>query len=85
MTTPEERTKLQRTAEAIPIIKKLSDLKINAAEHPEIRTLMQHIQTYIQTGERILIDIPFPIADVDIKGVLATDLKERTWVKFTRN
>ena len=79
------RTKEQRTAEALPIIKKLTDLKITVNDHPEIRTLMQHIQTYIQTGERQVIDIPFPIADVDIKGVLATDLKERVWVKFTRD
>ena len=77
------RTKEQRQAEALPIIKKLSELKISAAEHPEIRLLLQHIQTYIQTGERIIIDIPFPQADVDIKGVLATDVKERVWVKFT--
>jgi hypothetical protein len=78
------RTKDQRIAEAFPIIKKLSELKLKASEHPEIRELLQHIQTYIQNGERTLIDIPFPIADVDIKGVLATDLKERVWVKFTR-
>ena len=79
------RTKAQRMAEALPIIKKLSELKLTAAEHPEIRELLQYIQTYIQSGERTLIAIPFPIADVDIQGVLATDVKERVWVKFTRN
>lgn len=78
-----QRTKEQRTAEVLPIIKKLTELKVKAAEHPEIRTLLEHLQTYIQMGERIVIDIPFPIADVEIKGVLATDLKERVWVKFT--
>ena len=81
----EVRTKAQRRSEAIPIIKKLSELKLSAAEHPEIRELLQHIQTYIQTGEKTLIDIPFPIADVAIQGVLATDVNERVWVKFTRN
>jgi hypothetical protein len=78
------RTKEERIAETMPIIKKLSELKINAAEHLEIRELFKNIQTYIQTGERIEINIPFPIADVDIKGVLATNVKERVWVKFTR-
>jgi hypothetical protein len=78
------RTKEERIAETLPIIKKLSELKINASEHYEIRELLKHIQKYIQTGERIEINIPFPIADVDIKGVLATNVNERVWVKFTR-
>ena len=79
-----ERNREERQAEALPIIKKLTELKISAAEHPEIRELLKLIQTYILTGQRIVIDIPFPIADVDIKGVLATDIKERVWIKFTR-
>ena len=79
-----ERTKAERQAEALPIIRKLSELKIKAAEHSAIRELMQHIQTYIQNGVRLEIDIPFPAADVDIKGVLATNKKERVWVKFSR-
>ena len=78
------RTKEQRMAEIKPIIKKLSELKIKACDHEEIRELLTKIQVYIQHGERIEINIPFPIADVDIEGVLATDVKERVWVKFTR-
>ena len=78
------RTKEQRISEVKPIIKKLSDLDIKAAEHEEIRELLHKLQIYIQQGERIVIHIPFPIADVDIKGVLATDVKERVWVKFTK-
>lgn len=79
-----KRTKEQRIAEIKPIIKKLSELKINASDHPEIRELLTKIQVYIQQGERININIPFPIADVDIQGVLATDVTERVWLKFTR-
>ena len=79
------RTKEQRINEIKPIIQKLSELKIKASDHPEIRELLTKIQVYIQQGERIEIDIPFPIADVDIKGVLATELKERVWIKFTKN
>jgi hypothetical protein len=78
------RTKEQRVAEIKPIIKKLSELQIKASEHEEIRELLTKIQVYIQQGERIEIHIPFPVADVDIKGVLATDIKERVWVKFTK-
>ena len=79
-----ERSKEERQAEALPIIKELTKLKLKAVEHPEIRELISLIQHYIQTGQRTEIDIPFPIADVDIKGVLAVDKKERVWVKFTR-
>lgn len=79
-----ERTKEQRQSECLPIIKKLSELKITAAEHAEIRELLGYLQTYIQNGERIEFTIPFPMADVDIKGVLATKLSERVWVKFTK-
>jgi hypothetical protein len=78
------RTKEQRISEVKPIIQKLSELDIKASEHEEIRELLHKIQIYIQQGERIVIHIPFPIADVDIKGVLATDVKERVWIKFTK-
>jgi hypothetical protein len=77
------RTKEQRISEIKPIIEKLTKLKIKASDHEEIRELLTKIQVYIQQGERIEIDIPFPIADVEIKGVLATELKERVWIKFT--
>jgi len=78
------RTKEQRISEIKPIISKLSELKIKAADHEEIKELLTKIQVYIQQGERLEINIPFPIADVDIKGVLATDVTERVWVKFTK-
>jgi hypothetical protein len=79
------RTKEQRIKEIKPIIEKLSELKIKASEHEEIRELLTKIQVYVHQGERIEINIPFPIADVEIKGVLATELKERVWIKFTKN
>jgi len=78
------RTKEQRMTEVKPIINKLTELQIKASEHEEIRELLTKIQIYIQQGERIEINIPFPIADVEIKGVLATDIKERVWVKFSK-
>jgi hypothetical protein len=79
------RTKEQRVKEIKPIIEKLTELKIKASDHPEIRELLTKIQVYVHQGERVEIDIPFPIADVEIKGVLATELKERVWIKFTNN
>jgi hypothetical protein len=81
---PLYRTKEQRMNEIKPIIQKLSDLKIKASDHVEIQELLTKIQVYIHQGERLEINIPFPIADVDIVGVLATDVKERVWLKFSR-
>jgi hypothetical protein len=78
------RTKEQRIAEIKPIISKLSELKIKASDHEEIKELLTKIQVYIHQGERLEINIPFPIADVDIIGVLATDVTERVWLKFTK-
>ena len=78
------RTKEERVKEIRPIIKKLSELNVKASDHAEIKELLTKIQVYIQQGERLVINIPFPIADVDIVGVLATDVIERVWVKFTR-
>jgi hypothetical protein len=78
------RTKEERIKEIKPIIQKLSELNVNASHHAEIKELLTKIQVYIQQGERLVINIPFPIADVDIVGVLATDVSERVWVKFTR-
>ena len=78
------RTKEQRINEAKPIIQKLTELKVKASEHEEIRSLLTKIQIYIRQGERLELNIPFPAADVVIKGVLATNVKERVWIKFTR-
>ncbi len=78
------RTKEERIKEVKPIIQKLTELNVKASDHAEIKELMTKIQVYIHQGERLVINIPFPIADVDIVGVLATDVSERVWVKFTR-
>jgi hypothetical protein len=80
-----DRTKAERMLAVKPILQKLTELKIKASEHPEIRELLTKIQAYIQQGERIEINIPFPAADVDIVGLLAPALNERVWLKFTKN
>ena len=80
-----QRTKEQRMLAIKPVLQKLTEMKLNACDHPEIHELLAKIQVYIRQGERLEIKIPFPIADVDIVGVLATDLSERVWLKFTKN
>jgi hypothetical protein len=79
-----KRTQEQRQAEVLPILKKLTEMGVKASEHVEVREFVAELQRYIQTGERIEINIPFPAADVDIIGVLETEVNKRVWVKFTR-
>jgi hypothetical protein len=78
------RTKEERMMAVKPILQKLTELSLRAADHSAIRELISKIQVYIQHGERIEINIPFPIADVDIVGLLTPDANERVWVKLTR-
>lgn len=79
-----QRTIEQRKNEIKPILKKLTEMQLSAFEHPEIRELIKILQTYIKNGERLEFTIPFPKADVDIKGLLTENINERVWVKFTR-
>ena len=41
--------------------------------------------TYINTGERLLVNIPFPELNRKIVGVLATSIREQVWVKLEKN
>ena len=77
------RTKEERQTEVRPIIEKLSELKLNT-EYPEIVTLFKHIGKYIQEGERIELNIPFPAIGRRISGVLATNTCEQVWVKMEK-
>ena len=76
---PEYRTKEERMSEIKPILSKLSELQLNP-RYDEIRELYQHIQSYIATGDRIEVNIPFPAIKKRIVGVLATNKKEQVWV-----
>ena len=78
------RTKEQRQQEVREILKQLSKFELTPRYEP-VKDLYKQFKQYIDTGDRIEINIPFPIADVDIVGVLATDVKERVYMKFTKN
>jgi len=76
------RTKQQRQSEVLPIIQKLTELHIQMNNHDEIKLLFKEMQRYIQEGVRVELNIPFDAYNTTIEGVLATDLKEKVWVKF---
>ena len=80
---PVYRSKEERQAEIRPIIEKLSELKLNT-EYPEVVPLFTHIRTYIQEGQRIELNIPFPTIGRRIRGILATNMCEQVWVKMEK-
>jgi hypothetical protein len=72
----------QRKAEVKPIILKLNQLHISVNQHDAIKQLFKELQRYINDGIRIELNIPFESYNTTIEGVLATNIKERVWVKF---
>lgn len=76
-----ERSKEERQAEIKPILLKLRELHLNISYEP-IKDLFKQMQTYIQTGTKIELNIPFPEMNVTIKGVLAIQKREKVWVKL---
>ena len=75
------RTKEQRQNEVRTIIKKLNELHLNTG-YDAIKTLFENMKTYINDDIKIDIDIPFPDMNVNIKGVLETDIKKKVWVRI---
>ena len=78
-------SKLERQLAVTPILMKLKELHLSPAAYESIKTLYQQLQIYIQQGERIELNIPFPEYNVTIKGLLDITKAEKVWVKLERN
>ena len=78
-----ERTKEERQQEANKIIASLTQFELTQ-EYKEVQELMQQIQTYIETGERQIVKIPFPEVNRCIQGILATSKREKVWVRLVQ-
>ena len=76
---PEYRTIEERKDEVRIIIEKLNELKLSI-HHEPIKKLFVMMQRYIQEGERIKVNIPFPVMGRRIKGILAINKREEVWV-----
>jgi len=76
------RSQTERQNEVKPILLKLKELRLNPSAYTSIKALYQQFQVYIQQGERIELNIPFPEFNVTIKGLLATSKEEKVWVKL---
>lgn len=79
---PVHRTKEERIIDSKPIIMKLTELGITLEQNNELKELYILIKRYIEDGERLEINIPFPSINRRIKGVLATNIREEVCVKM---
>lgn len=80
----EYRSKEERQDEAKKILAKLCELRLNY-DYDEVKELISNLQTYIQSGERMEINIPFPAIGRTIKGVLAVNKREQVVVMMSKN
>ena len=76
------KTQEERQAEVRPIIEKLTELNITVME-PPIKDLFSKMRLFVQIGEKIEINIPYPKTNQIIEGVLHPKIGKRTWVKMT--
>ena len=72
---PEYRTKQERQNEVKHILEQLSDFQLNPTYEP-VKKLYLKFKEYINEGERLTINIPFPEINRRIKGVLAINKRE---------
>jgi hypothetical protein len=75
------RTKNERQNEVKEILNKLSDFDLNMTYEP-IKKLYQKFKEYIQDGNRIEVNIPFPEINRRIKGILAISVREEVWINL---
>ena len=75
------RTREERKQEVRTIIDKLSELQLTMAYDP-IRQLFIILQNYEKNGRKININIPFPMINKRIKGVLTDTINEQCWIKL---
>jgi hypothetical protein len=73
------RTKEERQNEIKEILSKLSEFNLNSTYEP-IKKLYQKFKEYINEGNRIEVNIPFPEVNRRIKGILAISIREEVWI-----
>ncbi len=72
---PEYRTKQERQNEVKHILEQLSDFQLNPTYEP-VKKLYLKFKEYINEGNRLIVNIPFPEINRRIKGVLAINKRE---------
>ena len=77
-----ERSKDERREQVRPIFEKLSELKLAASEHDEIKQLFHIINAYVKTGDKQTINIAFPAINKRIKGVLEPNTSKDSCIRL---
>lgn len=77
-----DRSKDERREQVRPIFEKLAELKLMASEHEEIKQLFQILSTYIKTGDKQTINIPFPAINKRIKGTLESNTSKDSCIRL---
>ena len=72
---PEYRSIEERKEEVKNILKQLSGFELTPAYEP-VKKLYNYFKEYIDTGNRIVVNIPFPMIKRRIKGILAINKRE---------
>tara|TARA_B100001094_G_scaffold327518_1_gene385928 strand:- start:4570 stop:4845 length:276 start_codon:yes stop_codon:yes gene_type:complete len=75
------RTKEERQTEIKEVLKQLSHFELTPRYEP-VKKLYILIRKYIDDGDRIEINIPFPMINRRIKGLLAVSVNEQVWIKL---
>ncbi len=78
-----QRTKEERLAESRKIIAKLTELQLTVIYAP-IKQLFILIQDFVDNANRHEVNIPFPMINKRIKGILSNSINEKIWVKRRR-
>lgn len=69
------RTKQERQSEVKHILEQLNEFQLNNTYEP-VKKLYLKFKEYINEGQRIIVNIPFPEINRRIKGVLAINKRE---------
>lgn len=75
------RTIDERKIEVRKIIDQLNDLQLTTSYEP-IKQFYTIMFNYIRTGERTIVNIPFPQMNKRIEGVLATNIREEVALRL---
>ena len=78
---PIVRTREERSQEVKKIITTLSELQLSV-EYEPIRELYNIMNEYISSGERVIVNIPFPEIKKNIEGILSVNVKEEVWLRL---
>ena len=71
----------ERKIEINEIITNLTNLELTI-QYDEIKELFKLMQTFIKEGNKIKVNIPFPVINRRIKGQLLPGKREKSWIKL---